>query len=82
MSLKGITTITLLKSGISQEDAFCDFGRSLSCNISKAMSLCLMKKFQTNYYVLCDVVFGYYRDLSSIVDVRQWENIFHVACLV
>ena len=36
------------------------------------MSLCLMKKFQTNLYVLCDVVFGYYRDLSSVVDARQW----------
>ena len=27
MSLRGITTITLLKSGISQEDAFCGFSR-------------------------------------------------------
>ena len=40
MSLRGITTITLLKSGISQENAFCGSGRkfvfSRSENINKA----------------------------------------------
>ena len=40
MSLRGITTITLLKSEVSQEDAFCGFGRKFvlprSENMNKA----------------------------------------------
>ena len=38
MSLRGITTITLLKSGISQEDAFCDSGRKFVLSRSENMN--------------------------------------------
>ena len=38
MSLRGITTITLLKSGISQEDAFCGFGKKFVLSRSKNMN--------------------------------------------
>ena len=48
MSLRGITTITLLKSGISQEDAFCGSGRkfvlSRSENMNKASTTKNMRK--------------------------------------
>ena len=38
MSLKGITTITLLKSGISQEDAFYGSGRKFVLSRSENMN--------------------------------------------
>ena len=38
MSLRRITTITLLKSRISQEDAFCDFGRKFVMSRSENMN--------------------------------------------
>ncbi|WP_233351467.1 hypothetical protein, partial [Vibrio cholerae] len=38
MSLRGITTITLLKFGISQEDAFCGFGRKFVLSRSENMN--------------------------------------------
>ena len=38
MSLRGITTITLLKSGISQEDAFCGFGKKFVLSKSENMN--------------------------------------------
>ena len=38
MSLKGITTITLLKSGISQEEALHGFGRKLILSRSENMN--------------------------------------------
>ena len=38
MSLRGITTITLLKFGISQEDAFCDFNRKFVLSKSENMN--------------------------------------------
>ena len=41
MSVRGITMIALLKSGVSQEDAFCGFGEELvssSCEIMNKTS--------------------------------------------
>ena len=38
MSLKGITTITLLKSKVSQEDAFCGFSRKFVLSRSENMN--------------------------------------------
>ena len=38
MSLRGITTITLLKSGISQEYAFCGFGRKFVLSRTENMN--------------------------------------------
>ena len=38
MSLRGITTITLLKFGISQEDAFCGSGRKFVLSRSENMN--------------------------------------------
>ena len=38
MSLRGITTITLWKSGVSQEDAFCGFGGKFVLSWSENMN--------------------------------------------
>ena len=38
MSLRGITTITLLKSGVAQEDAFCGLGGKLVLSWSENMN--------------------------------------------
>ena len=38
MSLRGITTITVLKSGISQENAFCGSGRKFVLSKSENMN--------------------------------------------
>ena len=38
MSLRGITTITLLKSGVSQEDEFHGFGEKLVLSWSENMN--------------------------------------------
>ena len=38
MSLRGIATITLLKSGISQENAFCGSGRKFVMSKSENMN--------------------------------------------
>ena len=38
MSLRGITTIILLKAGISQENAFCGFDRKFVLSRSKNMN--------------------------------------------
>ena len=38
MSLRGITMITLLKSRISQENAFCGFGRKFVLSRSENMN--------------------------------------------
>ena len=38
MSLRGITMITLQKSGVSQEDVFRDFGRKLVLSWSENMN--------------------------------------------
>ena len=38
MSLRGITTITFLKFGISQEDAFCGFSRKFVLSKSENMN--------------------------------------------
>ena len=55
MSLKGITTITLLKSGISQEEAFCGFGRkfvlSKSENMNKASTTKNMRRKEIKWLV-------------------------------
>ena len=55
MSLKGITTITLLKSRISQEDAFCGFGRkfvlSRSENMHKASTTKNMRRKDIKWLV-------------------------------
>ena len=38
MSLRGITTITLLKSGVAQEDAFRGFGKKFVLSWSENMN--------------------------------------------
>ena len=38
MSLRRITTITLLKSGVSQEGAFCGFGRKFVLSRNENMN--------------------------------------------
>ena len=55
MSLRGITTITFLKFGISQEDAFCGFSRKFvlfrSENMNKASTTKNMKGKEIKWLV-------------------------------
>ena len=55
MSLRGITTITLLKSRISQEDAFCGSGRkfvpSRSENMNKVSTTKNTRRKETKWLV-------------------------------